>query len=69
MTNIKHQTVNICIKNGLNGYRQLHDTQIGRKMPTGLRNTGHQKIADLTAQKGLLFRCETLQITMAADFL
>jgi hypothetical protein len=69
MTNIKHQTVFIRIKHGLNGNRQLYDAQIGRQMAAGFGHTGNQKRTDLRTQKALLLRSEVLKVLMTANFL
>ena len=67
MTHIEHQTVLSGIKNGFDGNRQLHNTQIGCQMAAGFCHGGHNEIPDLTTQGGALDISQIHQVCMSPN--
>ena len=69
VTHVKNQAVFRCIKNGLNGYAQLYNSQVSGKMSAGFRHGRNQEFPDLPAQLGTLRVAERLQILVTVDSL
>ena len=69
VTHIKNQAVFHCIKNGLDGDRKLHRTQIGSQVAAGFGYAGDQKLADFRAQLGSVSVSQGNEIIVTADIL
>jgi hypothetical protein len=67
VTNIKNQAVMRCIKHGLDGDRQFHHAQIGRKVSSGLADAIHKKLSDLLAEQLSLFFVQRQQVIVSVD--
>jgi hypothetical protein len=67
MSDIKNQTVFICIVNSFNGDGQLHHTQVGGQVATGFGNTVHQELANLVAKYELFLLGKVLQVIVTFD--